>query len=526
MRMTTDLVLDADYRGAADLFRDWAAVRNIYDGAARRLPTLSAYEHALPAVPPFYWSRCAAHYRNAANAVRRPPDAVFYHDEQDYYLAFARALGYAPDARPVFRLPIAASARSDVTPQTVIIAPGCKTGEMAAKRWPHFPELAERFSDIALVGTADDLRTVAATVRAFPGHVRSFVDKLSLRATVELLASAGAAVGNDSGLSHAAAATGAPTVMLFGPTPHLTLGQLPPNVTVLRTGLACEPCWTGARLRACSGRVDCLRQLSVDRVESSIRALLGLERASTKEECADVVRHRVRVGAATEAGPRVSCIMPTCDRRALVPRAVSQFLRQDYPNRELIVLDDGTDAIQDLLPDDVRIRYERLGVKLTLGAKRNLGCERASGELIAHWDDDDWMADWRLSYQARWLWQQPNADVCGLQRLFFYDAERDRAWEYIYPPGGRTWVAGGTMCFRRAFWQRHRFPDVNEGEDTRFLWAAQTAAVMALPDNTFYVAMIHAKNTSRKRIDGSRWHLRPPSLVRDLMAAGCEAASA
>src|SRR5512137_1714402 len=82
----------------------------------------------------------------------------------------------------------------------------------------------------------------------------------------------------------------------------------------------------------------------------------------------------------------VSCIMPTCNRRKFVPRAIQYFLRQDYPFRELIVVDDGTDGVRDLIPGDGRIRYIRIGKKLTIGAKRNLACEQAVGEIILHWD--------------------------------------------------------------------------------------------------------------------------------------------
>ena len=55
----------------------------------------------------------------------------------------------------------------------------------------------------------------------------------------------------------------------------------------------------------------------------------------------------------------VSCIMPTADRRRFVPRAIAQFLQQDYANRELIVLDDGAEPVEDLVPDDPRVRYVR-----------------------------------------------------------------------------------------------------------------------------------------------------------------------
>jgi hypothetical protein len=41
--------------------------------------------------------------------------------------------------------------------------------------------------------------------------------------------------------------------------------------------------------------------------------------------------------------PLVSCIMPTNNRRTFVPKAIEFFLRQDYPNRQLIIIDDGSD---------------------------------------------------------------------------------------------------------------------------------------------------------------------------------------
>ena len=134
--------------------------------------------------------------------------------------------------------------------------------------------------------------------------------------------------------------------------------------------------------------------------------------------------------------PPVSCIMPTRDRRAFVAQAVGYFLRQDYAERELIVVDDGGDAVADLIPEDPAIRYLWLPAGHSLGAKRNLACEQARGALIVHWDDDDWMADWRIGYQVRNLLQQ-RADVCGLDTLLFYDPWSDRAWRYAYPDGFR-----------------------------------------------------------------------------------------
>src|SRR3954466_9600463 len=112
----------------------------------------------------------------------------------------------------------------------------------------------------------------------------------------------------------------------------------------------------------------------------------------------------------------VSCIMPTRDRRRFVEQSVRYFLRQDYAPAELVVVDDGSDSVSDLCGNDPRIRYLQLDQRQTIGAKRNLGCECASGEVILHWDDDDWYSRRRISYQVGELLQR-GAEVCGLARV-------------------------------------------------------------------------------------------------------------
>jgi ADP-heptose:LPS heptosyltransferase len=268
---TIDVLLAADYAETAELLHPWSVVRRIF--AQDMAPPPHAYDHVIPALPPFYAQRFGRPFAALSNALRRPSDALFYRNEQEFYLHFARALGFARDRRPMPSLPIAPSGSFGVTRSTLVLAPGCKTGEMAAKRWPHYSELADEFDDVAVVGTADDLHRYNNAPIQFAPHIKTFVDRLTLRQTAELVAGAGAVVANDTGLAYVSAAVGTPTLILFGPTPHTSLGQLPPNVRILRTGLACEPCWFDARFRTCAGRIDCLAQLPVDTVISFLGEL-------------------------------------------------------------------------------------------------------------------------------------------------------------------------------------------------------------------------------------------------------------
>ena len=209
--------------------------------------------------------------------------------------------------------------------------------------------------------------------------------------------------------------------------------------------------------------------------------------------------------------------MPTRNRRRFVGQSIRYFLRQDYPHKELIVLDDGEDSVSDLMPDDGRVRYVRLERRLQLGAKRNLGCQLSRGELIAHWDDDDWMASHRLSVQVYEL-MRDETDVCGVRELLHYGLDAGEAWLYRYPPDGRPWLAGGTLLYRRSAWDRHPFPEINVGEDNSFVWQHPSERVKALPDSSFYVALIHTGNTSAKRLTDARWQRRSLDDVSQLIA--------
>jgi|SRR5215216_1656869 len=213
--------------------------------------------------------------------------------------------------------------------------------------------------------------------------------------------------------------------------------------------------------------------------------------------------------------------MPTYNRRQFVPRAIDYFLKQDYANRELIVVDDGTDPIDDLLPVDERIHYVRLDQKLTTGAKLNLACTHARGEIIARWDDDDWYAPRRLTYQVDAL-ADDGIYICGSNRLLYYNLETGRAYEYQYPQQQRMWLLGSTLCFRKKFWETHRFIEQNVGEDARFVWKADPHRVLPLQDHAFAVHMIHQRNVSPKNVDGSWWHPYPTEAIAEILGADWE----
>nr|WP_084407026.1 glycosyltransferase [Pedobacter panaciterrae] len=214
--------------------------------------------------------------------------------------------------------------------------------------------------------------------------------------------------------------------------------------------------------------------------------------------------------------PLVSCIMPTFNRRCFIPHAIKYFQRQEYQNKELIIIDDGSDCIQDLIPKTSNIKYIRLDHQITLGAKLNLACYYALGSIIVNWDDDDWYADYRINYQVKEL-KESNSDICGINNLLYYDLFKKEAFQYKYPSNQRKWLLGSSLCYQRSYWEKNHYKDINEGVDGLFVWAAPPEKVTALTDSTMSVHMIHDQNISLKKTSGDWWYPYPVLDIQQIM---------
>lgn len=200
--------------------------------------------------------------------------------------------------------------------------------------------------------------------------------------------------------------------------------------------------------------------------------------------------------------PLVSCIMPTANRQRYLELAIDYFLQQDYQNSELIILDDGKDSAVGLIPVNPKIRYFYSDPIGTIGVKRNAACEKARGEIIIHWDDDDWYApDW-ISRQVE-AQEVSGADITGLNRVIFFSPSLNKRYMYEDTEEDKPWLCGATMAYKKKFWEKHSFVDLQVGEDYDFVWNSG-AKTFALDYLEGFIAILHANNTSIKPIENPR----------------------
>jgi glycosyltransferase involved in cell wall biosynthesis len=192
----------------------------------------------------------------------------------------------------------------------------------------------------------------------------------------------------------------------------------------------------------------------------------------------------------------VSCVMPTKDRRSFIPAALDCWQKQTYENRELIVVDDGSDSIEDLIPKDSRIRYVRAETPSwkTTGAKRNYCNSLAQGEIICHWDDDDFSTPDRIQFQVDLL-RASGKPISGFGALLFWDVISQQTKRYTANTAG--YVCGTTLCYLKSYWEEHWFPDKQVASDNRFIFPA-LKQIAASSDESHMVARIHSQHTSAK----------------------------
>jgi lipopolysaccharide heptosyltransferase II len=173
--------------------------------------------------------------------------------------AWRQRLGLTADGRPV-----------------VAFAPGAVG---PAKRWPsaYYAALARRLATegntVWVIGGPGEQALAAEIVAAAPAHIRDLTGP-DLRNAILALAAAQAAVSNDSGLLHVAAAIGTPAIGIFGPTSPWHWAPLNPIAAVIETTseLACRPCHKPVcRLE----HHRCMRDIPVEQVAAATHGALA-----------------------------------------------------------------------------------------------------------------------------------------------------------------------------------------------------------------------------------------------------------
>lgn len=203
--------------------------------------------------------------------------------------------------------------------------------------------------------------------------------------------------------------------------------------------------------------------------------------------------------------PLVAAIMPTRSREILAHQALQMFLDQDWPNKEIVIVDDLDDRSFAITPDFDGVRYHLMEQRLTIGAKRNIAVKNASGPIIVHWDSDDHYREDRITHQVELLISR-GVDMVGYNTMEFRDYQTPESRRMYH--GAPGYPIGVSMCYWKRIWQARPFADKQIGEDNDFKKGRSTYTT---PAGGRIIARIHEGNASDKR---AGWEKNPAQWSR------------
>jgi len=184
--------------------------------------------------------------------------------------------------------------------------------------------------------------------------------------------------------------------------------------------------------------------------------------------------------------------MPVRDRHQYLPLALHSYASQCYPRKELILVDDGDEEAWPLVKDIPDCIYIRLSEPMSLGMKRNIGCEAAQGSYIAQMDSDDWSHPLRISQQVEQITRYRKS-ITGYCCFHLWDVLTGVAHRYA-----SRYVCGASLLYEKSWWKDHPFPDVTVAEDEGY-GIHNTEARWPLNGYGKLVALLHESNTSTRQ---------------------------
>ena len=242
--------------------------------------------------------------------------------------------------------------------------------------------------------------------------------------------------------------------------------------------------------------------------------------------------------------PRYSIITPTYQREnklRVQHRGISEQTERDF---EWLIVDDSPEpsAYFSTVTDD-RVRYLHVAHRMSLGAKRNLLNEHARGEIIVHFDDDDYYSEDYLATIVKYF--DVSVDFVKLSGWYVYSqVYRELGYCDVTQTHGlhlcwsnapmRSVVFGDadkedrdnaligfgfSYAYRRDIWEKVKFPNREFGEDRRFI-----EAVMAIGGRLYQFAdttgiCVHILHKSNMSYCFPQYRLPPFMIDRLLLPA-------
>ncbi len=243
------------------------------------------------------------------------------------------------------------------------------------------------------------------------------------------------------------------------------------------------------------------------------------------------------------SAPAVACVMLANGRPDMVKRAIKSFRAQTYENKRLLVYCNGSPITRMVEGnhDIVDWATNYAADNKSIGKLRNEANECAWGDIICHFDSDDWSHPNRIAEQVALL-QSSGAECVGYDEMLFWRLAPCGRWDcegsgccrgceaWLYRAAGcmhiKNYAIGTSMMYWRKTWEEFPFPDYSPGcDDLRWAQGDSKTGTRAVKIVSFssiepidaysgsvprMIASIHGGNTCANFVPGAKEWTRVP----------------
>jgi len=243
--------------------------------------------------------RIGFNYKGRGRFLTERVDLDSYRDKHvvEYYLELLKFLNIPVDDKNLF---LTVSSQAELKAKNILSAAGieeadCLIGivpgaggswgtDASIKHWPalKFAQLASKLMDklgakVLILGDETERKIATVIVHAMANKPTDLVGKTGLEILPAIIKNCNLLITNDGGPMHLAVALGTKSVSVFGPVSEVVYGPYPATSEhlVVKTDIACSPCYQNFRLSVCDQDRECLKQVTVDMVFNAAVKLLA-----------------------------------------------------------------------------------------------------------------------------------------------------------------------------------------------------------------------------------------------------------
>lgn len=197
--------------------------------------------------------------------------------------------------------------------------------------------------------------------------------------------------------------------------------------------------------------------------------------------------------------PAIFCILVTgktnC-RNLFGKQSIQNFFEQDYPNKQLIIINHGK---QSIIGDVIKSSLDKVNETMVDKGEKSLGDLRnmalglvTEGSYWTTWDDDDYRPPHYISWMYDHL-KRTDADLLAYTHRYEYNYNTGFFWETV-------WKTGFVTCLARKV-KQFKYKSLNSMEDTDLLndyrRFGHRVVVLSQNDPSLYIRLVHGNNTSQ-----------------------------